>query len=225
MLQSLSTKDYDIDIFNNFGFCICDECHHLGAQVFSRSLPKIDVNMLGLSATPTRSDGLTKVFTWYLGPIIYNIQKPTNEQIVQVKLIEYNSYDEKYSKEEFSFRGQLCTPRMINNICGYEKRTNFIVELLKILQKEQRKILVLSDRRKHLSDLYEILLKNKVNSVGFYVGGMKALQRKDSEEKDIILGTFNMASEGMDIADLDTVILASPKSDIRQSIGRILRKT
>jgi superfamily II DNA or RNA helicase len=34
-----------------------------------------------------------------------------------------------------------------------------------------------------------------------------------------------MASEGMDIPKLNTIILASPKSDVVQSIGRILRET
>ena len=53
---------------------------------------------------------------------------------------------------------------------------------------------------------------------------MKAKDRKESENKSVVLGTYNMASEGMDIPSLDTVILASPRSDIRQSIGRILRK-
>jgi superfamily II DNA or RNA helicase len=33
-----------------------------------------------------------------------------------------------------------------------------------------------------------------------------------------------MAEEGLDIEDLNAVILATPKSDIQQSIGRILRK-
>ena len=225
MLQSLSMKDYPVSIFDQFGFCICDECHHLGAQVFSRALPKIGCKyMLGLSATPKRSDGLTKVFTWYLGPIVYSINKPSNQQTVKVRLIEYNSDNTTYSKEELSFRGQLCTPRMINNICGYEKRTKFIINILQFLLSENRKILVLSDRRQHLQDLFNFLVEKQIDSVGFYVGGMKSLDRKKSESKDIILGTFNMASEGMDIPDLDTVILASPKSDIRQSIGRILRK-
>ena len=33
-----------------------------------------------------------------------------------------------------------------------------------------------------------------------------------------------MASEGMDIPKLNTVILASPKSDVEQSVGRIFRQ-
>jgi superfamily II DNA or RNA helicase len=39
----------------------------------------------------------------------------------------------------------------------------------------------------------------------------------------IILGTFAMASEGMNIPALNSVLLATPKSNIEQSIGRILR--
>ena len=46
---------------------------------------------------------------------------------------------------------------------------------------------------------------------------------KENEKKQVILGTFAIASEGLDISGLDTLILASPKSDIVQSSGRILR--
>ena len=53
---------------------------------------------------------------------------------------------------------------------------------------------------------------------------MKPSQRKESEGMDVILGTFMMASEGMDIPALDSIVLASPKSNICQPIGRILRK-
>ena len=53
---------------------------------------------------------------------------------------------------------------------------------------------------------------------------MKPQELRKSQEKDILLATFSMASEGMDIPELDTVILASPKSDVEQSVGRIFRK-
>ena len=53
---------------------------------------------------------------------------------------------------------------------------------------------------------------------------MKPNDLRDSQEKDIILGTFSMASEGMDIPKLNTILLVSPKSDIVQSVGRVLRE-
>jgi predicted helicase len=47
---------------------------------------------------------------------------------------------------------------------------------------------------------------------------------KASESAKIILGTFCMVSEGFDCKCLDTLVLASPKSDVVQSVGRILRE-
>ena len=73
-------KEYDKDVFSSFGLAIFDECHHLGAEVFSKSMAKVASKyMLGLSATPVRKDGLSKVFYWYLGDIVYHIKKRMKE--------------------------------------------------------------------------------------------------------------------------------------------------
>jgi superfamily II DNA or RNA helicase len=60
-------------------------------------------------------------------------------------------------------------------------------------------------------------------SVGYYIGGMKEADLKESESRKIIIATYAMASEGLDIKTLTTLIMASPKTDVCQSIGRILR--
>jgi|TARA_Y100000389_G_C16988996_1_gene283967 superfamily II DNA or RNA helicase len=57
------------------------------------------------------------------------------------------------------------------------------------------------------------------------MGGMKEADLAESSTKKIIFATFSQAHEGLDIPSLDTVILATPKSDIVQSIGRIMRET
>jgi superfamily II DNA or RNA helicase len=48
---------------------------------------------------------------------------------------------------------------------------------------------------------------------------------KQNERKQIIIGTYSLAHEGLDIPSLDTIILATPKSNIIQAVGRILRET
>jgi superfamily II DNA or RNA helicase len=60
-------------------------------------------------------------------------------------------------------------------------------------------------------------------SVGLYIGGMKEEQLKESETKKIIIATYAMASEGLDIKTLTTLCMATPKTDVCQSVGRILR--
>lgn len=61
-------------------------------------------------------------------------------------------------------------------------------------------------------------------SYGLYIGEMDNESRKDSETKDVILGTYKLASVGMDIPHLNTLLMASPRKEIEQSVGRILRK-
>ena len=76
MLQSISMKEYPNSLFQEFGFTILDEVHHLSAEVFSRALFKIvTLYMLGLSATMGRKDGLTHVFKMFLGDIVYSKKK------------------------------------------------------------------------------------------------------------------------------------------------------
>ncbi len=222
MVQSLSMKEYDEDTFNSFGLAVFDECHHLGAEVFSKSMRKVASKyMLGLSATPKRKDGLSKVFEWFMGDIVY-LQKKKNEDYAEVQLIECKFSDEKYNKVEVNFRKEPCMPKMINNICEYYPRTELIVSLVRKYFEEKRSILILSDRRGHLNQLAEMI--NKFTPTGFYVGGMKPDELRESQEKEIILATFSMASEGMDIPKLNTVFLASPKSDVEQSVGRVFRQ-
>ena len=54
---------------------------------------------------------------------------------------------------------------------------------------------------------------------------MNAKERKESESADLILASYSMAKEAMDIPILDTLLMATSKSNIEQSIGRIQRKT
>ena len=89
-----------------------------------------------------------------------------------------------------------------------------------------RKLLILSNRVNHLKLIDELLQKQDKrwsNLIGYYIGGMKERKLKESETKPLILATFEMASEGLDIKNLDTLMLITPKSSITQSIGRILR--
>ena len=72
MLQSLSLKEYSFSDFESIGTVIVDEAHHICAKVFSQSLFKLcPRHIYGLSATPERKDGLTKVLHWFMGPTFF----------------------------------------------------------------------------------------------------------------------------------------------------------
>lgn len=226
MLQSLSQKDYDKHQFDSFGLCVIDEAHHIGAEVFSRSLRRISSwYMLGLSATPVRKDGLSKVFEYYIGPYIFK-QTESEKRELEVNIFNVRNNNE-YQTDVCNYMNKPNTAKMINNICESTLRIDFVCDLVDSIVKngtEDTQVLILSDRRNHLNEIYKRIEREKTCSVGYYVGGMKELDLKKSESKTLILGTYAMSSEGMDIPSLNTLILSSPKSDIQQSVGRILRK-
>uniref|UniRef100_A0A6C0CG78 Helicase ATP-binding domain-containing protein n=1 Tax=viral metagenome TaxID=1070528 RepID=A0A6C0CG78_9ZZZZ len=226
-LQSLAIRDYDPAIFNEFGLVIIDECHHIASEVFSRAFRKMNIRItLGLSATLNRKDGLRKVFEWYLGKSVYKIKNNCEDCDMIVNLHKYYVHDLDYSYVKMMYNGTPNIVSMVNNICNFKPRTQFIINLLKeVLKKEpERKILILSERKNQLKDLEEFIKNDEIASYGYYVGGMKMSDLDISATKQIILATYQMSSEGLNIPTLNTVILASPIGDIQQSVGRILRE-
>ena len=224
---------YDIEVEDNHNFVVCNKknggvvvsnCHHISSETFCRALPKTAFKYtIGLTATPQRSDGLTKVFEWFLGPIVYK-SKAQKRQQVFVKVLNFKDKSEDYCREEIGFDGKLVNARMTNNIAEYQPRTDMIIEEIKVIMKEAgRKMLILSDRREHLKKINSMLIDLDFDT-GFYLGGMKQKDLDISETKPIILGTFSMSSEALDIPELNTLFMTTSKSNIEQSVGRILRK-
>ncbi len=225
MLQSLSMKEYDRTIFAPFGLTIVDECHHISAEVFCRSLFKIVTkHMLGLSATMNRKDGLTKVFKMFLGNVIYK-EKRKGDDNVTIRAIHYYNDDKEFSEMIYNFRGQAHYSAMIKKISEWSHRTEFIIKVLCDTLEElpNQQIMILSHNRSLLSYLYSAIDFRKIATVGYYVGGMKEAALKESENKEVILATYAMAEEALDIKTLACLIMSTPKTDVTQAVGRILR--
>ena len=92
-----------------------------------------------------------------------------------------------------------------------------------LIEEPNQQIMILAHQKAILTYLYDAIEHTALASVGYYVGGMKEAELKKSESKTIILATYAMASEGLDIKSLTTLLMATPKTDITQSVGRILR--
>ena len=226
MLQSISMKDYDLEIFEDFGFCIIDEVHHLGAEVFSRALQKINSDyMLGLSATPFREDKLEKVIYWYIGDILY-LEKASITQTIKVNICNYSINHKLFCevKNPRTMKAQMST--MISNIIEITERTKIFMDfLIKIKKKEPlRKVLVLSERLGHLEEMKNIIDEKTNYTTSKYIGGMKEKKLDEAEEAEIIFSTYQMSSEGLDIPTLNTILLTTSRKNVEQSVGRILRK-
>lgn len=225
-LQSIAMRDYDTDIFKDFGLVIIDEVHHCSAEVFSKALIKTcSPFVLGLSATLNRKDGLRKVFEWFIGiPVIKPINN-TDDNDIDVIYYHFNADNLEYNKIETMFNGKISAVKMLGNVVAYKPRILFIVNAIVENMNKDRQLLVLSERKLLLAEIYKLLsnLEGFNYTMGYYIGGMSQTKLNESSKKDIILATTHMSSEGLDIPTLNSLILVSPMSDIEQSVGRILR--
>jgi len=240
MIQSLSDprkdKDYPANLFESFGLVIADECHHLAARQFCRSLAKYPFKYtLGLSATPDRGDGLQRVFKHYLGDIVYKdaeIQQSVEDIKLEhipnskVELYIYNNSDHNYSKEALNYQKKPNIVTMKSNVANCLKRTKFLLSFLPRLIEEGRTILILSCRRNHINEMETLINDMAIPncSVGLYVGGMKQSNLDISATKRIIIATYDMAEEAFDCKTLNTLIFGTPHKNIKQAVGRILRE-
>eukprot|EP00798_Chlamydomonas_sp_ICE-L_P009327 gene9327-biopygen9226 len=191
---------------------------------------------LGLSATPDRKDGMARAIVYHLGPPVPLLQfddsVSSNDRVVRVRVVRFSSDAREYAREEVIHRrvadGRMkaapCISRMITNVCDFEPRTAFVVELISdvLASAPDRRVLVLSDRKSQLQHVHDLLVAKGI-AVGFYWGGMKPSELKASASRRVICATFPYAAEGVDIPELDTLVFASPKTDVVQSCGRITR--
>lgn len=241
MIQSLSNPkkdaDYPQEVFKEFGFVIYDECHHVAADMFSRCLKKtIFKYTMGLSATPNRTDGLTRLIKYYLGEICYkddSIEKTPEEKALDhipdadIRMYNFWCCDVPYCNEVLNYYKKPQVMSMQSNIADCTKRNDFVLSLLPNLLAEGRKILILVTKRDHVADLLMEIKTRNIASCGPYVGGMKLKARNESKNQRILIGTYKMVEEGFDCQALDTLLMVSPvanEKSINQSTGRIMRK-
>ena len=218
-------KEYEPTVFAGFGLCIIDETHHIAAEVFSEALFKVVApHMLGLSATMERKDGLSKVFKLFLGEIAFSAQREKVDNVVVHQVI-FKSDDEVYNRTEANWKGETQFSSMITKVCGFAPRNEFLLTVLKHLLTDERnkQIMILSQNRALLDYLHTAIETRAISEVGFYVGGMKTTALKKTEDCRVILATFAMAEEALDIKTLTTMVLATSKTDVTQAVGRILR--
>jgi len=227
MIQTMFSRDFDPSVFDCFGLTIIDEVHRIGSEEFSKTLLKIVTPyMLGISATVDRKDGLTKLLYMFIGDKIYTEERKDEDPVV-VRGIEYISYDDDFNETEVDWKGMPKVSTMISKICDFGPRSDFIIRVLRDLILESNgegQIMVLAHNRSLLKYLYEAIEYQGFATRGYYIGGMKESALRETEDQQIVLATYAMAAEALDIKTLSILVMVTPKVDIEQSVGRILRE-
>lgn len=227
-VKSVAHRAYPKDQFARFGLVVWDEIHLMCTRTFARAFPKLATTYaLGLSATPERKDGCHAIFQYFIGPVCFQQKRPPDASVeVRCITLKIDNVTPKYDR-----RGRMMYTPMVIEAVMHPTRLALVTQLVAQLAGEGRTVLVLSDYVNHLKRLYRMLEEHSPRhpsgrdvTFGLYIGEMTVAQRALSEHKDVILGTKALASVGMDIERLNTLVFASPSKEVEQSTGRIMRK-
>lgn len=223
-IQSLLRRDIPSNVLDSFGLLIIDEVHHMSAPSFSQAFHKIGgiPITIGLSATLERKDGLESVFQYAIGKIL-------SVRILQVTtvpkvLVVQNCWNIDITLNR---AGDPLFAQAITDLSRLPEYNDTIVKTIRdVFQEEpQRRLLVLTDRKEHIL-LLDSLLRTTTLDIGAIHGNVKDADIHNvlhaEPPKQIILATYGLASEGFDCPGLNAVMMATPRNDIRQSVGRIL---
>jgi len=232
MIQTVMTGKINYsELLKDFDFVIYDECHHLGAKVFSSVMRQIQPPYsLGLSATIERDDKLDCVFKWSLGEVGYMMLGSLDYDIA-IRVYKFEISDScKFKPLINRFTKKVNISKMMVNLTEIQERNNLIVDIIKevFATSPSRHLVLISNFVEHLITLKELLDPLFPDQVGLYIGSslkkLTCTQKEELESKQILLATTKIMEEGVDIKALDTIILATPKKKVVQSCGRILRR-
>lgn len=215
MIQTLTSRAHPPSTFDPFSLLIFDEAHHVAAKVFCQVMFSLNMPYtLGLTATPSRKDGLERLLYTFLGPLSYT-KALQAQHSVTVHIHKYTCPDYALPPHP-NARGDVDYARLLSSLTQNEDRTTRIADLIET-NLRGRNVLLLSHRRAHLDALLVALTRRGMDAA-LYVGGIKEVP-----SSLILLSTYAYVSEGFDEPRLDALVLATPASDIAQTVGRILR--
>lgn len=223
MTQSIVRREYPQDFWDSFGIQISDEVHRYGAELWQEAIKLSPARIrIGLTAETDRADGTMGIIHHHIGQVgALMVTKQVQCKVHYVffdLILPQNAYTQPWD-------GRFSLPRLHTALAEHQPRNERIVHLIRRALTAGRKVLVLSHRKSQLESFAEILqrLGLSEDSIGFYVGGKKQAALDEAAKRRLILGTYQMAQEGLDIPDIDTLFLATPMGRVKQSVGRIVR--
>jgi superfamily II DNA or RNA helicase len=208
--------DLDRTTFSEYGTLLLDEIHTVCTEQFSKALFHIFPQwIIGLSATPHRSDGMDKIIELYVGPEavykdmwrIFNVYKLNTQFTPEVNRnqdgsIEWNS--------------------ALTSQATSETRNQLIVNIIEYFT--NRKILVLVKRKDHA-----YLLKQMLNKIGYKSGDdVDTFMESDKSANyncRVLIATYSKGGVGFDHPGLNMLIgAADVEENFLQYLGRVFRR-
>jgi superfamily II DNA or RNA helicase len=232
MIQTLARHDDLQDLVRGYGHVVVDECHHVPAVQVERVLSAIPARYVtGLTATPYRRDGHQPIITMQCGPVRHMISGP--------EVSAGEALERRVIRRDTSFDPSILpTQPSIQEIYGALAtdidRLDFVLADIRELVREDRALVVLTERREHLDRIAQSIGDEIPNVVVLHGGvkpkarraAMTQLAEQPDNEPRLILATGRYLGEGFDDPRLDTLLLTMPiawRGTVVQYAGRLHR--
>ena len=233
MLQSLARRESLADLCGKFGLVIVDECHHIPAKTFREVVSGLNAKYwYGLTATPKRKHNDEKLIYLFIGDIIAEMAETVSSHTGLLEQKEPLSPRKVIVREttlEVPFSFTADNYQLLARIVSFDQARNQLVfDSVKEAVAMCKKTLVLSERKEHL-EVLNLYLKGQCETI-LVTGDDSVASRKSkfnqitSGHYQVILSTGQLVGEGMDVPDIQVIVLAFPlafEGKLSQYIGRI----
>ncbi|MAD10301.1 MAG: restriction endonuclease subunit R [Alteromonas sp.] len=213
---------------STFDYIIVDEFHHAAANGYQRLLAHFAPSfMLGLTATPTRTDG-SDILKLCDNNLIY--QQDLFDGVkaeVLCPFTYYGIFDKEVDYEHLPWRNGKFDPEKLSNKLATKGRSRHVLNEWQ--QKAQQVTLAFCVSRKHADYMANYFNEHGIKSASVHSDSAltrsEALEQLSSGEIKVLF-SVDLFNEGMDLPQIDTVLLLRPTESkilFLQQMGRGLR--
>lgn len=218
------------EVSPHIGLVVADECHRAPNRTFTGAVSAFDSKyMLGLSATPWRRDGLTRLIYWHLGDRVHEVSQDellANGSILHAEVITRWT--------EFSPTVDPCEQysTMLSELCeDYDRNSLIVTDVVQEARNGSGAVLVLSDRKSHCEVLVRMLEHREI--VADLLTGhsstkhrARVVEKVNAGRSKVLVATGQLIGEGFDCRALSVLFLATPikfSGRVIHYLGRVLR--
>jgi len=219
------------EVAPHIGFLICDEAHRCPSRTFTEAVTAFDCGgyMTGLSATPWRRDGLSRLIYWHLGDKVHEVDK---EALVDAGHVLEAEVIWRKTDFEPTFDPSEEYSRMLSELTQDPARNALIAEdVAREAGNGGGVCLILTDRKSHCRSLVDLLAARGITAA-MLTGDLspgdrrKVVEALNADRVQVLVATGQLIGEGFDCKELSTLFLASPikfSGRLLQYLGRVLR--
>jgi superfamily II DNA or RNA helicase len=241
MVHTLAQRGLPKEIADQFGFVLWDEVHRMAADTFSTTSFLFPAMLrMGLSATPHRLDGREAMIFDTIGPI--RVVHEALQLTPTVALYRSPWQCPRWRCKACSGGGcPACggegyreahhkpgrTTHIEKDVAAHPERNALLLKIIRQAFDRGRRTVVFSSLVDHLKFLKEKATEHMgipADDTSLYISGLTKKQRGVAATKRVMFATYQMMGEGTNIPWLDTAVLAMPRANVEQAIGRVLRE-